>query len=194
MQTGIRIALVAAAVAMAAAPSLAQPEPTGGSSATSSSSATTSPAAARPAPAALQGQDATFLRKAAESGQMEVEQAQLALDSARSAQTRSIAAMILEDHRRSNEKLAALARSKGWSLPPAIERDSAAMKSATSPRDIDEHYVRDQIAAHREAISLFRAQVAGGSDPDLVAFARETLPTLENHLAMLQGSGPGKAH
>lgn len=195
MKTGMKTAIVATAVALATASSLAQPEPTGTAAAATGSSSTASQATASSrGSTALQGQDATFLRKAAASGQMEVAQAQLALDSAKSAQTRSIATMILEDHRRSNEKLAALARSKGWALPPVAEHDAAAMKSAAPGDDFDARYLRDQIAAHREAISLFRAQVSGGSDPELVAFARETLPTLENHLAMLQGSKAGKAH
>jgi predicted outer membrane protein len=45
---------------------------------------------------------------------------------------------------------------------------------------------------HREAISLYRAQAAGGADPDLRQFAKEQLPHLEHHLEMVQGDAKGK--
>lgn len=193
MHIGKKIGLMAATLALATASSLAQPEPSAGVGSMDAADKGAGAAMASRDAKTLQGQDALFLRKAAESGQMEVEQAQLALKTAKNAQTRSIASMLLEDHRRTNEKLATLASSKGWALPPTADHDSTAKGAASTAADIDERYVREQIAAHREAISLFRAQVSGGSDPELVAFARETLPALENHLAMLQGSGAGKS-
>jgi putative membrane protein len=180
-----RIALIATTALLATAASVAQPQTVPNPSSTASSSSTRSGAT-------LKGQDATFLRKAAESGQMEVDQAQQALSAARNEETRNAASMILADHRSSNEKLAALAQRKGWSMPASAEHDTSAQaRSSASGYDFDKHYVRDQIAAHEKSIALFRAQVAGGSDPDLVAFARESLPTLEKHLSMLQAAQGG---
>lgn len=185
-----RIALIATTALLATTATVAQPQTVSGSSTTTASSSSTKSGAT------LKGQDATFLRKAAESGQMEVEQAQQALSAAKSEETRNAARMILADHRSSNEKLTSLAQRKGWSMPASAEHDTSAQAhSSANGYDFDKSYVRDQIAAHQKAISLFRAQVSGGSDPDLVAFARESLPTLEKHLSMLQasqGSSPSK--
>jgi hypothetical protein len=37
-------------------------------------------------------------------------------------------------------------------------------------------------------IALFKKEIATGSDPRLVAFAKKTLPTIQSHLAMINGS------
>lgn len=143
--------------------------------------------------ASLAGTDATFLQKAMEGGREEVQRAQTAMRSAQRAEVRNVASMMLEDHRRTNEKLAALASRKGWNVPSdstTAESDQARMPAAGP--GFDDDYLEDEIRHHRETISLFRAQESTGSDPDLRAFARDTLPALEHHLEMLQGSYSAK--
>ena len=39
-------------------------------------------------------------------------------------------------------------------------------------------------AAHEQAVQLFQREAKSGQDPELKAFARSTLPTLEHHLTM----------
>ena len=142
----------------------------------------------------LQGQDATFLRKAVEGDRMEIASAQAALDSAQRTDTRNAARMILEDHRASSQKLQALASRKGWTLPDASDmaESDQAMNTASGSGSFDDRFMADQIRMHREAISLYRAQASSGSDPDLRQFARDQLPHLEHHLEMLQGSNTQK--
>jgi putative membrane protein len=142
--------------------------------------------------ATLAGTDATFLRKAMEGGLEEVQRAQAAMRSAQRAEVRNVASMMLEDHRRTNEKLTQLASSKGWDVPSTAstaEGDQARMAAGPG---FDDNYLEDEIRHHREAISLFRAQASSGSDPELRQFARDTLPALEHHLEMLQGSYSAK--
>jgi putative membrane protein len=139
----------------------------------------------------LQGQDAAFLRKAVEGDRLEIASAQAALESAQRQDTRNAAQMILDDHRQSSQKLEQLASRKGWTLPSAAttaESDQARMASTEAGGSFDDRFMADQIRMHREAISLYRAQASGGSDPDLRQFARDQLPHLEHHLEMLQGS------
>ena len=101
--------------------------------------------------------------------------------------------MILEDHRNSSQKLQSLASRKGWTLPSAASADAdQAMTSTSGSGSFDDRFLADQIRMHREAISLYRAQASGGSDPDLRQFARDQLPHLEHHLEMLQGSNTQK--
>jgi putative membrane protein len=142
----------------------------------------------------LQGQDATFLRKAAEGDRMEIASAQAALDSAQRTDTKNAARMILEDHQASSQKLQALASRKGWTLPDASDaaESDQAMNTASGSGSFDDRFMADQIRMHREAISLYRAQASSGSDPDLRQFARDQLPHLEHHLEMLQGSNTQK--
>ncbi|MGI9245905.1 MAG: DUF4142 domain-containing protein, partial [Steroidobacteraceae bacterium] len=136
-----------------------------------------------------QGQDALFLRKAAESDRLEIASAQAAIDNATRSDTKMAARMLLQDHQQSSQKLQQIATSKGWALPSAAtaESDQARMTS-TSGANFDDRFMADQIRMHRDAISLYRQQAASGSDPDLRQFARDQLPHLEHHLEMLQGS------
>lgn len=165
-------------------PTIPAPEP---DQATSGAAATTHPAPARTG--ALQGQDAEFLRRALQSDRLEIASAQAALNNAQRPETREAARMLLEDHQASSQKLQQLASRKGWAMPAGgmnAEADQARMPAAGA--DFDSRFTAEQVRMHREAIALFREQVAGGSDPDLRQFAKEQLPHLEHHLEMLQGS------
>ena len=42
------------------------------------------------------------------------------------------------------------------------------------------------IAGHERSVTLYRAQAQNGEDKDLRKYARETLPTIERHLADLR--------
>lgn len=142
--------------------------------------------------ASLAGTDATFLRKAMEGGLEEVQRAQAAMQSAQRAEVRNVASMMLEDHRRTNEKLTQLASSKGWNVPSAASTAESDQSRTSAGPGFDDNYLEDEIRHHRETISLFRAQASSGSDPDLRQFAQDTLPALEHHLEMLQGSYSAK--
>lgn len=144
--------------------------------------------------ASLQGTDATFLRKAMEGGFEEVQRAQAAMQNAQRAEVRNLASMMLEDHRRTNEKLSQLAQTKGWDVPSnasssAAESDQSRMGTGAG---FDDNYIEEEIRHHRETISLFRAQSSSGADPQLRQFAQDTLPALEHHLEMLQGAYSSK--
>lgn len=164
--------------------------PTGNDPATTTGSAAAAGASTMAADAnSLQGQDAQFLRQAMESDRMEIASAQAALANAERSETKTAAQMLLQDHQQSSQKLQQLASRKGWPMPVGIssaESDQARMTSAGA--GFDDRFMAEQIRMHRDAIALFRQQVASGSDPDLRQFASEQLPHLEHHLEMLQGS------
>jgi putative membrane protein len=50
----------------------------------------------------------------------------------------------------------------------------------------DKSYIRGQIRAHRDAVTLFRNEIATGQDPEANEFARSTLPTLRSHLKAIR--------
>jgi putative membrane protein len=210
----IRCTTIAAITALlTATPIVAQPQTTGdtdaqpqttspGTSTPGSSSTTDSGDAADTMTSGsntLQGQDATFLRKAMEADRMEIASAQAALDRAQRTDTRNGARMILEDHQASSQQLQSLASRKGWTLPSAASAMGTASAEADQPTSgapgsgsFDDRFVAEQIRMHREAIELYRAQASSGSDPDLRRFARDQLPHLEHHLETLQGSNTQK--
>jgi len=124
--------------------------------------------------------DAAFVSKAVPAGREEVMAARAALKMSKSAGVRKAARMMHRDHRTANDALTALAKQKGWVLPP---RDVSA---ATPANYSDNDYVESQIKAHQDAIALFTDEASGGADADLRAFAQKTLPALMHHLTVLQ--------
>lgn len=136
----------------------------------------------------LQGTDATFLQKAMAGGREEIQNAQVAMRSAQRVEVRNAASMMLEDHTRTNQKLEQLASSKGWDVPAASDTAESDQSRLDTGAAFDDNYLEQEIRHHRETISLYRAQASTGSDPELRQFAKDTLPGLEHHLEMLQGS------
>jgi predicted outer membrane protein len=50
-----------------------------------------------------------------------------------------------------------------------------------SGADFDREYIKQQVADHDKAVSLFEKQSKNGKDPELRAFADRTLPALKEH-------------
>jgi putative membrane protein len=52
--------------------------------------------------------------------------------------------------------------------------------------DFTKQYKSDQVAAHKDAVSLFERYAKGGDNAQLKAWASKTLPDLKHHLEMAQ--------
>jgi len=127
-----------------------------------------SPLVAAPLAFGADNPDATFYKKAAESGIFEVDAGNQAQQKANMQPVKDFGAMMVKDHTTANNQLKTLAASKNISLPT----------SAT----YDKSYIKGQIKAHHEAIALFKKEIAGGQDADAKSFAQQALPTLQQHL------------
>ena len=92
--------------------------------------------------------------------------------------------MLVSDHTGANLRLSKLAEAKGWPLPAA--QSAAPPPSGTASSDFDESWTAEMIAGHERSVALYRAQAAGGEDKDVRRYARDTLPTIEQHLAQLK--------
>jgi putative membrane protein len=133
--------------------------------------------------------DMSFYKHAAEGGISEVELGNLAQDKATSQDVKDFAAMMIKDHGTADDKLKALAASKGIDLPTSASIGEIATKAkldVLSGETFDKSYIKSQLKAHREAIALFRKEAASGQDPDAKAFASETLPTLQKHMQAIR--------
>lgn len=129
--------------------------------------------------------DASFYKNAAEGGIAEVDAGHLAQDKANSQQVKDFGAMMVKDHTAANEKLQSLASSKDITLPTTASVRQMAVKAklnVLSGDTFDKSYVKNQIAAHRQTIALFRKEINSGQDADAKAFATATLPTVRAHL------------
>lgn len=130
--------------------------------------------------------DASFVRKATESGRKEVAAARDALPQLQKPELKRIAEMLVSDHGSANEKLARIAQTKGWPMPAA--QADAAPPPGDASGDFDARWTADMIAGHERSVALYRAQAQGGQDPDLRKYARDTLPTIEHHLHELRST------
>jgi putative membrane protein len=128
--------------------------------------------------------DLAFVRMATESGRQEVAAAKDALPRLKQSELKRIAAMLVTDHSGANERLSKIAAAKGWPVP--APQAAAPPPSGTASGDFDTKWTADMIAGHEKSASLYRAQAESGEDQDLRKYARDTLPTIENHLAELR--------
>lgn len=141
--------------------------------------------AARAAPASS---DEEFMKKAAQSGQLEIEASKLAATKASNAAVKSFAAQMVNDHTAADAELKRLASQKGVELPgspPNDDQKKLEALGALSGATFDRQYAEEiGVKAHNEAVTLFRNASKSARDADIKAFAAKTLPALEHHLEM----------
>jgi len=137
---------------------------------------------------AISRADRTFVRKAAQGGLAEVELGRLAVDRGSSEYVRQFGQRMVDDHSRVNDRLKELAGNKGITLPSDIGEENRAVKTRLSRLHgaaFDAAYIRDMREDHRKDITEFRMESNGGRDRDIRAFARRSLPTLQEHYRMV---------
>lgn len=125
-----------------------------------------------------------FVEEASAKGVAEIETAKLALEKSQNEAIKGFAQMMIDDHRQANQKLADLAKSKDLEVSDDAEllnKAKAMVLKMRGEASFDKAYMNNQVVAHRETIELFRRGV-NADDAEIAAFARETLPKLEQHL------------
>jgi putative membrane protein len=126
---------------------------------------------------------ATFVKTASQDGMTEVELGKLALSKSNSNDVKQFAQKMVADHGKADQELASLAQSKGLTVPTKLDAKHEAMvkvMSAQSGAAFDSSYANHMAKGHAKAVALFQAALRS-SDADLAAFAKKTLPTLQEH-------------
>jgi putative membrane protein len=139
--------------------------------------------------AANSSPDESFYKAAAEGGMAEVELGNLAQQKSSNQSVKDFGAMMVKDHSAANDKLKAVAQTKGISLPTSPSAGQMATKAkleVLSGNTFDKSYVKGMIKDHEEDIAEFKKEAASGQDPDAEAFAAATLPTLQAHLKKIK--------
>jgi putative membrane protein len=141
----------------------------------------------------LNAEDQHFINTAAAAGLSEVQEGRMA-QSKGGPEVQKIGARMVADHTKANQQLTSLAQSKGATVPDSVTNLQAAQAAhlqETSGSSFDRLYLRDQKRAHEQAISLFETEAQNGKDPNLKNFAATTLPTLKEHLHMIEAAQTG---
>jgi putative membrane protein len=143
--------------------------------------------ASRAAPAV--SADESFVKEAAAGGMAEVELGRLATEKAASARVKSFGQKMVADHGTANDSLKSLAASKQIAMNTSVDAAHRArydrLKSL-SGSNFDRAYVTSLLTDHEKDVAAFRREATSGRDPDVKAWAAKTLPTLEEHLNMVQ--------
>ena len=125
-----------------------------------------------------------FVKKAAKGGLMEVATGKLATTKASSSRVRSFGLQMVKDHSKANTQLKQLAATKKIALPAAPPNDP--MLVQTKGADFDRDYVRMMVKDHEEDVAMFQKAATSLPDPQIRAFAAQTLPILKEHLTMIK--------
>lgn len=140
-------------------------------------------ASASPAQPPVADVDQMFVNAAADM--TEVDEGQLASTKARNPRIKQYGAKIVADHTKAATQLTSLTQSKGVTITPNTADPSVMAKlQADSPAAFDRDYMRGQVQSQQAAVQLFQDEAANGQDPDIKAFAQQTLPTVQQHLTM----------
>jgi putative membrane protein len=129
--------------------------------------------------AELTHSDKRFVEKAAAAGREEVEISRVAVDRSTNADVKKFAQMMVDDHTRANDELMSLAQARSVELPN--KKSETEKWSKKDAKDFDRDYVKKMVSDHKDAVELFRNEAKDGTDPELLEFARKTLPKLEQH-------------
>lgn len=143
---------------------------------------------ASPAWAAPSAQDTTWVQAAHQYNLTEIAAGTAAQTKASSPAVKELGQMFITDHTAGDAKLQATAKQLGITLPGspnATQQAELARAGATSGAAFDALFYAQQTAGHRQALSATRTEVAGATDPTVLAEATATEPVVQRHLDML---------
>ncbi|MBV9957595.1 MAG: DUF4142 domain-containing protein [Acidobacteria bacterium] len=138
----------------------------------------------------MNNMDKKFVMEAAMGGMMEVELGRLAVEKGMSDEVKQFGQHMVDDHSKANDELMQLASSKGITLPTALDAKHKAMRdrmASLSGAAFDKAYKQEMLKDHRKDVAEFEKESMKAMDSDVKAFAAKTLPTLKEHLSMIEG-------
>jgi putative membrane protein len=136
-----------------------------------------------------------FIKDAAQGGMMEVNLGQLATQKGQDPAVKELGQRLVTDHSKANDELKQIAQKEGITL--STEADSKHQKmidhfSGLSGSEFDKAFAAHAVRDHKKDIQKFE-KAAQSSDPDVSQFAKDTLPTLREHLQMAEKIAPERS-
>jgi putative membrane protein len=187
MKSSNRIAMATLAGLLALAPALlAQSQ---GTTSGSMSKTTTSKSMTTTSTSKLSASDKKFVMDAAVGGMEEVTLGQLAAQKATDPDVKNFGQKMVDDHSKANDQLKQVASQKGITVPsslPASKQKDVDKLSKLSGAAFDKAYVSMMVQDHKKDVAEFQKESKNGKDTDIKGFAANTLPTLQDHLKMIQ--------
>lgn len=135
----------------------------------------------------LSSSDRLFMERAAQGNMAEIRLSQLALQRASSDEVKQYAQQMIDQHTQANNQLMQLARQKNVTLPRQLDAQHQQIErqlQRLSGASFDQAYMRAMVNDHAQTAALFQRQTEQGKDRDVVAFASQLLPAIQQHYAM----------
>jgi putative membrane protein len=137
----------------------------------------------------LRSEDTAFAIHAVQGGIAEIELGKLAAEKGTDPEVKAFGRQMIEDHRKANEKLTAIAARQKMTLPAIMnsrQREMYDKLQTASAEAFDKLYVSHMFKDHEEDVKEFRKEAGKGQDEDIKSFASETLPVLQEHLEKIK--------
>jgi len=128
--------------------------------------------------------DAEFLVNAAEANLKEIQLGQLAQKKGNAAHIRELGKMMEAAYTKSQQDLAALAKTKGVTIPTSPTedvKDAYDKLDKKSGKDFDKAYTDMIVDAHKESIDTYEKAAADSHDSEITKWASKMLPELRKH-------------
>jgi putative membrane protein len=135
--------------------------------------------------AKLSPSDKEFLKMAAVANMTEAHLGQLAESQAYRAGVKDFGQTLVKDHTNAYQELAVLDSKLGQPIPKGINvrRHKVIEQLAhVNGKKFDGSFLRDEVQDHERAIAAFKREALRGQDQDVKAYAKQVLPTMEEHL------------
>ena len=133
--------------------------------------------------------DDQFVTRAAVGGSTEVESGKMALRNSQTAEVKSFAQRMIDDHTKANQQLLTIAGRKQIRVPKILDakhQHALDRLGRLQGSEFDKAYAEQMLKDHKETVALFEAEARDGKDAELKGFATETLPILKEHLKLAQ--------
>jgi putative membrane protein len=128
-----------------------------------------------------------FIIQASIGNLQEAAMGRLAAQRAVSPEVKAFASRMVADHTRAEAQLMQLIKARGFQIPSEATDPPIGdmMLKNRPPKDFDRVYVHMMVPGHRQTVQLFEKYALTGKDPDVRAYAQQTLPILKEHLASI---------
>jgi putative membrane protein len=139
--------------------------------------------------APLAAADQKFLNYAAEDNQAEIQLCLVAEKRALDPALKAFARLMVDDHAGIESRLAALGNEMQAGLPDGVGKEGQETASRLQPlqgREFETEFMKAQIKDHSNDIEKFTQQQKSTQNERIRQFASETIPILQQHLALAQ--------
>jgi len=139
----------------------------------------------------LSSDETNFIKDAAQGGLMEVQLGQLAQEKTGNEKVKEFGKRMEQDHSKANEELKKIASDKDVQLSNELDKKHKGKVdklTKLSGADFDKQYMDAMVSDDKEDIKKFQRVADKGKDAELKQFARQTLPTLKEHLQLAEST------